>query len=366
MGREDEARGAARIVSGDIGNVPPRRSRDPRKWSRIVRQRSFLPPAMLAFACLAFTACAPAADEAPAGESMGAVLPEGAEALSLLGEPLVPPAPSAAARERLEANLAAARAAFEHTPEDADSIIWLGRRLAYLGRYREAIATYTSGIELHPDEARLYRHRGHRYITIREFDSAIADLARAAELTRGLPDEVEEDGAPNPSNIPTSTLQSNTWYHLALAHYLQHDFEAALPAWLECMKVSKNDDMLVATSDWLYMTYRRLGRNDAAERVLEPIHAGMTILENEAYHRRLLMYKHEIAPDSLLSVTSDDPVQIATYGYGVANWYLYNGDRDRAFEIFGRVLEGPNWAAFGFIAAEAEVASQKTTVTTLP
>jgi tetratricopeptide (TPR) repeat protein len=301
------------------------------------------------------TACgAPDAPGAARAASVPA-LPAGAEALSLLGESLVPPVLAPETRARLESDLAAAQSAYAHSPEAADSIIWLGRRQAYLGRYREAIATFGEGIRLHPDDARLYRHRGHRYITVRQFDDAIHDLETAAGLVGGQPDEVEPDGAPNASGIPTSTLQSNIWYHLALAHYLEGDFERALPAWLEAMKVADNDDMRVATSDWLYMTYRRLGRDAEARAVLEPIHAGMRILENDAYHRRLLMYKGEIPPDSLLAVDTDDPVQIATYGYGVGNWYLYSGDRTRAREIFHRILEAPNWAAFGYIAAEAEL-----------
>jgi tetratricopeptide (TPR) repeat protein len=295
-------------------------------------------------------AAAEATETAPA-------LPPGAEAMSLTGVPLIPPAPASdSTRERLEAQLGAARAALENTPEDADSLIWLGRRLAYLGRYNDAIATYTRGIALHPDDARLYRHRGHRYITVRRFDEAIADLSRAADIVRGTPDEVEEDGAPNAYNIPTSTLQSNIFYHLALAHYLRGDFERALPVWQEAMTVSTNDDMMVATSDWLYMTLRRLGREEEAAQVLVPINAEQRILENTAYHRRLLMYKGEIPADSLLNVQSTDPVQLATYGYGVANWYLYNSETERAESLFRRILEQPNWAAFGYIAAEAELA----------
>lgn len=278
------------------------------------------------------------------------------EARSLTGAALHAPALAPATRARLEADLAAAQAAYDAAPDDADAIIWLGRRLAYLGRFRDAVATFTRGIERHPDDARMYRHRGHRYITLRRFDDAIADLEHAARLTEGRPDEVEPDGAPNRYNIPTSTLQSNIWYHLALAHYLQHDFEAALPAWRRAVAVSTNDDMRVASADWLYMTLRRLGRADEAAAVLEPITPEMRILENDAYHRRLLMYKGQVPADELLAIDTEDPVQLATYGYGVANWYLYNGDPERAHALFERITQGPNWAAFGYIAAEAELA----------
>ncbi|HEX6309375.1 MAG TPA: hypothetical protein VFZ69_14360 [Longimicrobiales bacterium] len=279
-----------------------------------------------------------------------------AEAMSLLGQPLFAPALEPAARERMLEQLAEARARYEREPNDADAIIWLGRRLAYLGYYRDAIDVFTEGIAKHPADARFYRHRGHRYITTRQIGRAIADLERAAELMRDRPDEVEPDGQPNRFDIPTSTLKSNIFYHLALAHYLRHDFGRALPVWQRALEAATNDDMLVATADWLYMTLRRLGRVTEAAAVLERITPDMRILENDAYHRRLLMYRRLITPDSVMPQDTHDPVQLATYGYGVANWHLYNGDRYTAELLFRRILEGPNWAAFGYIAAEAEVA----------
>lgn len=280
---------------------------------------------------------------------------DGAEAVSLTGERLVSPPIPAGTRDAYEQRLAEARRAYDRTPANADSIIWLGRRTAYLGRYREAIGIFTHGISKHPNDSRMYRHRGHRYITVRDLDRAIADLTRAAQLTRGQPDQVEPDGIPNALNVPTSTLQSNVWYHLGLAHYLQGDFGRALPAYREALRVSNNPDMLVATSHWLYMTLRRLGRDADAGAVLRPISRDLTIIENDAYHRLLLMYKGELPLDSLAPVGTD-PVGDATIGYGVGNWHMYNGRRDAAMEVFRRVAGRGSWAAFGYIAAEAEVA----------
>ncbi|MEX0909451.1 MAG: tetratricopeptide repeat protein [Gemmatimonadaceae bacterium] len=279
----------------------------------------------------------------------------GPEAISLLGERLYTPPIPAATRANYEQRLAEARTAYDRAPTNADSIIWLGRRTAYLGRYRDAIAIFTEGVARHPDEARMYRHRGHRYISVRELDKAIADLSRAAALTTGRPDEIEPDGIPNARNIPTSTLQSNIWYHLGLAHYLKGDFERALASYREAMRVSRNPDMLVATSHWLYMTLRRPGRAAEAESVLAPISRDMDIIENDAYHRLLLLYKGELPPDSL-APSGADALNDASAGYGLGNWHLYNGRRDEAARVFRRVLAGGNWPAFGYIAAEAELA----------
>jgi tetratricopeptide (TPR) repeat protein len=283
------------------------------------------------------------------------------EAMSVAGRPLYAPPIAADRRKVLEENLARAAADFAKKPDDVEAIIWLGRRMAYLNRFRDAIRVFTRGIARHPDEIRLYRHRGHRYISVREFDKAISDLKKATRLIaeKRIPDQIEPDGDPNPQNIPTSTSHFNIWYHLGLAHYLKGDLENAARAYRECMKYSEgNDDRLVATSDWLYMTLRRLGRKAEAEAVLEPITPELKVIENDAYWNRLLMYKGLKTPEELLG-PKDDPVDLATYGYGVGNWFLYTGQTERARQLFQKVAAGPQWNAFGFIAAEVDLARMK-------
>jgi len=250
-----------------------------------------------------------------------------------------------------------ARVRFEAEPDDPNAIVWLGRRTAYLGRYREAIAIYSEGIEEFPREPRLYRHRGHRFITTRRFDLAIADFEKAAALISGVPDDVEPDGLPNARNIPTSTLHSNIWYHLGLARYLTGDFEGALAAYRGCMKFSTNPDMLVATSHWLSMTLRRLEREAEARSALAPILEGMDVIETRDYHRLLLVYQGKLAPETIVSEATDsgNPIAFATVGYGVGNWYFYNGRRNEAVALLRRVLAGGSWASFGYIAAEADL-----------
>lgn len=298
---------------------------------------------------LALAACAP---DAPA---VDASLPP-VEAISLLGDSLRRPVLSNEARTRMEAQLDSAEQAWTADNSSADALIWLGRRTAYLGRYGEAIGIFTRGIERWPDDARFYRHRGHRYITTRQFDLAAADFERARALVTGQQDEVEPDGQPNARNIPTSTLQSNIYYHLALVYYLRGEFERVIEVYADPQARATNPDMLVANSHWLYMSLRRLGRDREAAQVLEPIGLDTEVIENGAYLRLLQMYKGLLSPDSLVvGGDGDAALQDATTGYGFGNWHLYNGRPAEAESVFRRIVASGPWASFGFIAAEAEL-----------
>ena len=294
----------------------------------------------------------------PAAPPAASPLPAGVQAISLLGDTLRTLPLSAETKARYETQLAEAKSAYDRAPTNPDSIIWYARRLGYLGRIREAIDVYSRGISLYPDNPWLYRHRGHRYISVRELDRATADLERATALTRGKPDEVEPDGQPNARNMPIGTLQSNIAYHLALAYYLKGDFARAVPVYRREIAEARNDDRVVSTAHWLYMSLRRLGRDKEAAEVLVPIRRDMNVIENDTYHRLLLLYKGDLPVDSVLTVgpTGEMSVTDATGAYGVGNWHLYNGRRADAERVFRRILAGGQWGAFGYIAAEAELA----------
>lgn len=280
------------------------------------------------------------------------------EAKSLLGEPLYPRELPQEVKEDFERKLSDTRMQAKAHPDSEIALIWFGRRLAYLGRYRKAIEVYTEALKKHPESYKLLRHRGHRYISVREFDRAIADLSRAAVLAEGTEPEIEPDGLPNKLNKPLSTTQWNIYYHLGLAYYLKNDLELAKDAFSVCHQMSENDDTLVAASDWLYMIYRRLGETQEADSILQQVPENPTIIENDSYLRRIRMYQGKVSPESLLEVDSgnDASLTLATQGYGVANWYFYNGDTTKAVELFDQVLAGDNWPAFGYIAAEADYA----------
>jgi len=262
-------------------------------------------------------------------------------------------------KKDFQKNLISAEKKFKTDSNNSEHTIWYGRRLAYLGFYKEAIDIYTKGINRFPANARFYRHRGHRYITMRCFDKAIADLKKATELISNEIDEIEADGIPNAMNIPTGTLHTNIWYHLGLAYYLKTEYRLALLAFEKCLDISDNDDMRVATLNWLNITLRKMGKNKDAEERLKKISDEMEIIENQDYYDILIMYKTGNESKLVEKTQNQETLSNSTLGFALGTYYLLNGKKQKAREMFEKVLAGNQWSSFGFIAAEAELSRMK-------
>lgn len=251
-------------------------------------------------------------------------------------------------------NYKVAKETYLKNEADPDALIWYGRRIAYLGQYEEAISIYSLGIQKHPKDARMYRHRGHRYISLRQYDKAINDFESAVELIEGQDDQIEPDGLPNSKNIPLSTLHGNIWYHLGLAYYLKNDMDNAYRAFSNRTVTEKYEDNIVSGGHWLYMILRRMGKNTEANAAIEKVRLDMDIIENMSYHKMCLFYKNLIAENELvpdgLSASSDDVLS-----YGLGNWYLYHKQDTVAAKIhYKHLLENGNTFSFAYIAAESD------------
>jgi tetratricopeptide (TPR) repeat protein len=256
------------------------------------------------------------------------------EVISLLGKKLYAEPATGDQLKKLQDELRNAMRQVELNPDDPEALILYGRRLAYLWRYHDAIDIYSKGIEKYPDHAMLYRHRGHRYISVREFKKAVDDLTLASQL---------------------DDRSFDIWYHLGLAHYLLGEFEKASSAYESCLKVSEDDDSKIAVSNWLYITLRRLGRIEEAAKILGWITEGMEIEENQSYYDLLLLYKGIKTEDEISVLAEASDLDLATIGYGLGCWFLYNGKSDKARAIFYKIVNTNYWPAFGFIAAESEL-----------
>lgn len=272
------------------------------------------------------------------------------EAVTLLGDTLR--SPTTPTGDALE-NYLVTKAKYEAMPDDVEALIWYARRTAYLGYFQKAIALYTQGIVEYPADARLYRHRGHRYLSTRQFAKAIADFQQAVVLTSDKPDEVEPDGLPNARNIPLTTLQGNIWYHLGLAHYLQNELLLADSAYDHRVVTNKYDDNIVSGGHWLYMIRRRLAKQDNAVAALAAVHEDMDIIENNSYYQMCLFYKGLLTEEALSpsgNPSGDDVLQ-----YALGNWYLYEKqDTTQAKALWTALLDKGHPYSFAYLAAEAD------------
>jgi len=277
------------------------------------------------------------------------------QATSLFGQPLTTPAPSPEAMAKFQA----AKKDYEADPGNADKLIWYGRRAAYAGEFKEAIRIFSEGVKKFPSDARILRHRGHRYITTRQFDRAVADFEKAYALIANKKDEIEPDGAPNARNIPLTTLGSNIRYHLGLAYYLKHDWKKALRFYGEEIKLADNDDRRISADYWYYQILRRMGDDKQAAAFLKTVPEKPELIENETYWRALRLDKGEITEAEAMKDGSQDPAGVAV-AYGVANYHLVNGDKKGAFARMNAIVDDtPGWASFGTIAAESDLAFYK-------
>lgn len=253
----------------------------------------------------------------------------------------------------------------------------------YVGEHEPALRVLTDGIAAHPDLPHLYRHRGHFRVSVRDFDGAVADFEQAVARLDGRDDEVEyyraellpemestmlgrpstllETTTPiTPANLERlkdvykGTLKSSTWYHYGLAHYLRGEFDLAADKYRTTLEHCVDDDMTVATLDWLIMSLRRAGKKAEAQKVLDETSLDMHINE-PSYFRRMQMYKGELTPDALLNLESADKRTLATQGYGVGNWYLTEGDTESAVKVFKKIVQTGDRFAFGTIAAEVDL-----------
>ena len=116
--------------------------------------------------------------------------------------------------------------------------------------------------------------------------------------------------------------------------------------------------MLVATTHWLYMTLRRLGREKEANQALLKIKDNLELIENADYYKLIRIYKGQLKAADVLAETAKntDSLSNASVGYGLGNWFLYNNQRSEAEKIFRQITASNQWSSFGYIAAESELA----------
>jgi Flp pilus assembly protein TadD len=218
-------------------------------------------------------------------------------------------------------------------PLEVQRYIQLGIAQAGARQMREAVQTFTRALAVAPDDPMLYRWRGHRHLSLREFDQAMADLTRGYGL---------------------DSTNYGILYHLGVLRFVRGDFNAAADAFARAQPRAPDGGELAGSTDWLWMSLQRAGRTREAAAMLA--RRPDTLPTTAAYATRLKLYRGEIGPDALFTPSDTSDVDVATLSYGLGNWYLVKGDTARARAQFERSIKSGGWPAFGFIASEAELA----------
>jgi tetratricopeptide (TPR) repeat protein len=228
--------------------------------------------------------------------------------------------------------VARAERALAADPRNVDLIIALGVAQSGVRQFREAIQTFTRGLQVAPNNAMLLRWRGHRYLSVREFDKAMDDLTRGARID--------------------STIYG-IWYHLGIVRYVRGDFAGAAAAFARGQPRAPDAGELAGSTDWLWMSLMRAGRAADARAMLARRPDSLVVAN--AYTQRLKLYRGEIGPEQVFTPADTADVQQATLAYGLGNWYLVRGDTARARQQFERSVASGGWPGFGFILSEVEL-----------
>ena len=228
--------------------------------------------------------------------------------------------------------IARAESALAADPRNIDLIIALGVAQSGVRQYREAIATFTRGLSIAPNNALLLRWRGHRYLSTRQFDRAMDDLTRGARLDSAI---------------------YGIWYHLGIVRFVRRDFAGAVDAFTRALPMAPDSGERSGATDWLWMSLSRAGRGAEAQALLDR-HPDTPPAGN-AYTPRLRLYRGAVSPDSVFTPADTSDISVATLSYGVGNWYLVKGDTARARCWFEGSVASGGWPAFGFIMSEVEL-----------
>jgi tetratricopeptide (TPR) repeat protein len=228
--------------------------------------------------------------------------------------------------------IARAESALAAEPRNVERYVQLGVAQSGMWQFREAIQTFTRGLEIAPNDPVLYRWRGHRHLSVREFDRALQDLTRGAAL---------------------DSTNYGIWYHLGIVRYARGEFDAAADAFARAQRIAPDTAELAGATDWLWMSLSRGGKGAEAKAMLD--RRPDSVAANNAYTQRLKLYRGEVSPDSVMTPADTSAVQVATLSYGIGNWYLVRGDTTRARSWFERSIASGGWPAFGFIISEVEL-----------
>lgn len=241
----------------------------------------------------------------------------------------------------------------EAEAENPDLIIQVGLAQDSFMRHKDAVNTYTIGVEKFPKDWRFLRYRGQRLISSRRFQEAVRDLEKAREFTKQSYDVA---------------------YYLGLAYYLLGDFDKAAGEFGRCEAQMKeplsppenllgltscetgreNQAFVVPLQFWRYLSLRRAGKQAEAKAYIETVSPLWTLTSNKAFYDALLYFRGNKNITDMLEGANEATRDYLIRSTGVAAQLFTEGERQRACSIWQRNAMDAKWNHLGVLAAEAE------------
>lgn len=214
--------------------------------------------------------------------------------------------------------------------------------------YEQAVLDFSLLLNKEPFNSRIYRHRGHRYLSLANVEQAIADLSLS---TRMEPEYWK------------------SWDLLGMAFYYLGDFEKALAYYQQGLRVVGLKSKFTAPLlYWSYLCLCRLGRGkteeaknllymvDTDDPAVQSLYLWLIrLLRDECTLQEVYDYEEEYEEKQRADGGSIDYLT-GTFGYGIAAKYYFDGRKIEAREVMENVVNGGlDWNAWGYIACQKDL-----------
>ena len=200
-------------------------------------------------------------------------------------------------------------------PDSVEKFCALGKALSRQLRYREAVAAYTEGLNLEPENLSLLRLRAGRYLTTLQSDPAIADFEKC--LTLGAE-------------------KLDCLYRIGLAQYYAGRYEQAMEVFEGCMPLC-DDEMGIAVLYWHTLS---AARTEKAPTLLKYYRPDMAVGHHTAYEKAMRVWSGTMPLSAALEMLEreEDDLEHCTACFGIPT-----APKESAFPkcFFAGTVSGP-------------------------
>lgn len=210
-------------------------------------------------------------------------------------------------------------------PDSAEKFCALGKALSRQLRYREAIAAYTEGLNLEPENLSLLRLRAGRYLTTLQSDLATADFEKCLSL---------------------GAEKLDCLYRIGLAQYYAGRYTRAMGTFETCLPLC-DEEMGIAVLYWHTLSAVRTGTVPA---LLKSYRPDMAVGHHTAYEKAMQVWSGTTPLAAALEMleSEKDDLEYGITLYGLL-WHPDCAEKGRLSQVL--LTRNGFWPSFAYLAA---------------